>query len=172
MKKQLFNTDATALTSRLVIRLLIGHWKKTCIEWYEQSCPDTAYDTQGQAFLAFEDLLLSGIETDVSEEIYGALFAVYLAFGIVGYDAFSEYVQQTVQLGLRRWKKVCAIDRIQLTVEHMALLEEVLSFVQLPLPKEPLFVFVAVEKKKPEGFAAIEKEYDVYMESISQQKPK
>jgi hypothetical protein len=52
----------------------------------------------------------------------------------------------------------------------MTLLGEVLAFVQLPLPKEPLFVFLAVEKKKPEGFAAIEKDYDAYMESISLQK--
>ena len=164
MKKHVFNKDTASLTNRLVIRLFIDHWKKTCAEWYEQSCPDIEYDEQGQAFIAFEDLLLSGIEKDVSQEVYGALFAVYLAFGIVGYDSFSEYVQQTVQLGLRRFKKAFAIDRIQLTGEQMALLEEVLVFANIPFPKETLFLFSEVEKKKPDGFAAIEKEYDEYME--------
>jgi hypothetical protein len=162
MKKQSFNKDSALLTNRLVIRLFIDHWKKTCTEWYEQGCPDIEYDEQGQAFIAFEDLLLSGIEKDVSQEVYGALFEVYLAFGIVGYDSFSEYVQQTVQLGLRRWKKAFAIDRIQLIGEQMELLEEVLVFANIPFPKDTLFLFSEVEKKKPDGFAEIEKEYDDY----------
>ena len=143
-----------------MIRLIIGHWKRTCTEWNEQSCPDIEYDGAGQALLAFEALLVDGIENDVSEEVYGALFAVYLAFGIVGYDTFSEYVQQTIQLGLRRFKQAFAIDHIRLTSEQMALLTEVLAFVHLPVPKDPLFRFADVERKKPEGFAAIEKEYD------------
>jgi hypothetical protein len=153
-----------SLTNRLVIRLFIDHWKKTCTEWYEQSCPDVAFDGEGQAFIAFEDLLLSGIEKDVSQEVYGALFAIYLAFGIVGYDSFSEYAQQTVQLGLRRFKKAFAIDRIHLTEEQMELLEDVLSFATIPFPKETLFLFSEVEKKKPDGFAEIEKEYDEFIE--------
>jgi hypothetical protein len=108
-------------------------------------------------------VLLSGIENDVSQDVYGALFAVYLAFGIVGYDSFSEYAQQTVQLGIRRFKKAFAIDRIQLTGEQMELLEEILSFAKIPSPKNTLFLFSEVEKKKPDGFAEIEKEYDDYI---------
>jgi hypothetical protein len=164
MKKHGFNKDTASLTNRLVIRLFIAHWEKTCTEWYEQSCPDGEFDGAGQAFIAFEDLLLSGIEKDVSQEVYGALFAIYLAFGIVGYDLFSEYVQQTVQLGIRRWKKAFAIDRIQLTGEQMELLEDILSFANIPFPKDTLFLFSEVEKKKPERFAEIEEEYDDYME--------
>jgi hypothetical protein len=164
MKKYVFNKDTSSLTNRLIIRLFIDHWKKTCTEWYEQSCPDGEFDGAGQAFIAFEDLLLSGIEKDVSQEVYGALFAIYLAFGIVGYDLFSEYVQQTVQLGIRRFKKAFAIDRIQLTGEQMGLLEDILSFANIPFPKDTLFLFSEVEKKKPERFAAIEEEYDDYME--------
>jgi len=71
---------------------LVAHWKKTCHEWDEQSCPDVDDDWPGQALIAWEDILLSGIEKDVSDDVYGALFAVYLAFGIIGYDLFSEYV--------------------------------------------------------------------------------
>ena len=165
MKKHVFNIDTDSLPNRLIIRLLVSYWKKTCTEWDEQSCPDVAYDWHGQCLIAWEDLLLSGIEKDVSEELYGALFAVYLAFGIVGYDSFSEYAQQTVQLGIRRWKKAFAIDRIQLTKEQMELLEEVLVFAEIPLPKNRLFLFSEVEKKKPDGFEEIEKAYDGYMES-------
>jgi hypothetical protein len=165
MKKYVFNKDTSSLTNRLIIRLFIDHWKKTCTEWYEQSCPDGEFDGAGQAFIAFEDLLLSDIEKDVSEEVYGALFAVYLAFSIVGYDSFSEYAQQTVQLGIRRWKKAFAIDSIQLTGDQMELLEEILSFAKIPFPHNTLFLFSEVEKKKPDGFAEIEKEYDGFMEN-------
>jgi hypothetical protein len=163
MKKHVFNRDKSSLTNRLVISLLIAYWKKTCNEWDEQSCPDVDDDWPGQSFIAWEDVLLSGIEKDVSQEVYGALFATYLAFGIVGYDLFSEYVQQTVQLGIRRWKKAFSIDRIALTREQMELLKEVLSFAHIPFPKETLFLFSKVEKKKPDGFVEIEKEYDDYM---------
>ena len=138
--------------------------EKTCTEWDEQGCPDGDDDWPGQCFIAWEDLLISGIEKDVSQNIYEALAAVYLAFGIVGYDVFSEYVQQTVQLGIRRWKKAFSIDRIALTREQMELLDEVLSFARIPFPKDTLFLFSEVEKKKPDGFAEIEKEYDAYME--------
>jgi hypothetical protein len=164
MKKHAFNKNTSSLTNRLVIRLFIAHWKKTCTEWYEQSCPDGEFDGAGQALIAFEDLLLSGIEKDVSEEVYSALFAVYIAFSIVGYDSFSEYAQQTVQLGLRRWEKAFAIDRIQLTGDQMELLEEILSFAKIPFPQNTLFLFSEVEKKKPDQFAEIEKEYDDFME--------
>jgi hypothetical protein len=164
MKKHVFNIDTDSLANRLVIRLFVDHWKKTCTEWDEQSCPDVAYDWHGQCLIAWEDLLLSGIEKDVSQKVYGALFAIYLAFGIVGYDSFSEYAQQTVQLGIRRFKKAFAIDRIQLTKEQIELLEDVLSFAEIPIPKYTLFLFSEVEKKKPDGFAEIEKVYDDYME--------
>jgi hypothetical protein len=164
MKKSVFNKDTSSLTNRLIIRLFIDHWKKTCTEWDEQSCPDVDDDWPGQCFIAWEDVLLSGIENDVSQEVYGALFAIYLAFGIVGYDFFSEYAQQTAQLGIRRFKKAFSIDRVVLTREQMELLKESLSFAHIPFPKETLFLFSEVEKKKPERFAAIEEEYDDYME--------
>jgi hypothetical protein len=141
MKKHAFNKNASSLTNRLVIRLFVAYWKKTCNEWYEQGCADGDEDWPGQSFIAWEDVLLSGIEKDVSQEVYGALFAIYLAFGIVGYDSFSEYVQQTVQLGLRRWRKSFAIDRVQLTGEQMELLEDILSFANIPPPKNTLFLF-------------------------------
>jgi hypothetical protein len=164
MKKHIFNKERASLSNRLIIRLLVAYWKKTCNEWYEQGCADGDDDWPGQSFIAWEDVLLSGIEKDVSQAVYGALFAVYLAFGIVGYDLFSEYVQQTVQLGIRRFKKAFAIDRIALTREQMELLKEVLSFAHIPFPKETLFLFSEVEKKKPDRFAEIEKEYDDNME--------
>ena len=41
---------------------------------------------------------------------------------------------------------------------------KVLSFARIPFPKDTLFLFSEVEKKKPDGFAEIEKEYDAYME--------
>jgi hypothetical protein len=165
LKKHIFNKERASLSNRLIIRFLIAYWKKTCTEWWEQGCPDVDDDWPGQSFIAWEDVLLSGIEKDVSQEVYGALFATYLAFGIVGYDLFSEYVQQTVQLGIRRWKKAFSIDRIQLTGDQMELLEEILSFAKIPFPHNTLFLFSEVEKKKPDGFAEIEKEYDGFMEN-------
>ena len=136
--------ESLALQNRLVVRTLFQLW--------ERSCKAPNVNHIGAMWVLWGDIF-SELAEDVSQEVLDAWRNVYLVFGILAYDSFSDHYKAVFLLAVARWRKTLGIDYVELTYDQIKLLEKTMNTVHVPYTDEcSYFRFADVESKKPEGF--------------------